>query len=936
MIEMHPVLYVSSWPDALKSVMPRDHLNLGWVTDSYDHLLPQLIDTLARMSDAPLRFQLLCSEETLPDEIPAHVSCCDLRAADAGAVIAALDAIVLPEDGLSNWREVLEAWAIPPVIISSAQGGGSVALTVSPHDLEQLAESCLLLLTDPSTRRMSLDRIRGSLGKKSVAAHWRVEGVFDSSYSLALVNRRLAMALDADDLLNVSLLTYEQGQEPVLSLAGLRSDEQEAVRALWRKSSESYGAPDLALRNAWPPVVQGMRGHIRVLANYHWEETRFPLEFAKAFNRSLDLITVGSGQTAQFLEDAGVDVPIGVVGDGVDHLPQDVKAPPHPLPEGFRFLHVSSCFPRKALDVVLCAFGNAFSGADDVVLVIKTFPNPHNESSAQVSEFREAHPNGPVIAVFEDDWSEEEIAGLYEACDAYVAPSRGEGFGLPIAEAMRHQLPVITSDWGGHLDFCSEKNAWLIPTKLRPASTHLSQFGSLWAEPDSGALVAAMREVHDAALRGKKSRNAHALRLRDRVKNAADTANTLTWESVAEKTQRAVDLVVHQSAPTPVIRLGWMSSWGIRCGVGSYSEYMTTPIQPGGANSRHFALHVLAPTHDATEREDAEFVERCWQRAGIKPQRELIRRAMSFELDAVVIQYHWSFFSVEVLVDTIRALAGAGVAVFLDMHNTRGAPDHIADDYNLIHGLARASRILLHTTDDIQRAESWGLKSNLCLLPLAAYPITMPSEAVQQERRSDLGLEAKKVIASYGFLMPHKGIIELVESMPEILAGEPSAHLLLVNAYYSESVSKPLCEELQALIERLDLADHVTLITDFLSDEESVTLLKLADVVVFPYRESNESSSAAVRMAISSGCPIAITPVRLFADVASACVTLPGLTPSELAAGLLDFLDKQKSPEWRLERQKAVALLAQEMDARALSARMMGMIRGHLRRLDLD
>ena len=47
---------------------------------------------------------------------------------------------------------------------------------------------------------------------------------------------------------------------------------------------------------------------------------------------------------------------------------------------------------------------------------------------------------------------------------------------------------------------------------------------------------------------------------------------------------------------------------------------------------------------------------------------------MSQQLDAVVIQYHWGFFTPEALVDTVRGLKGAGIAVFLDMHNTQDAP----------------------------------------------------------------------------------------------------------------------------------------------------------------------------------------------------------------------------------------------------------------------
>ena len=144
-----------------------------------------------------------------------------------------------------------------------------------------------------------------------------------------------------------------------------------------------------------------------------------------------------------------------------------------------------------------------------------------------------------------------------------------------------------------------------------------------------------------------------------------------------------------------------------------------------------------------------------------------------------------------------------------------------------------------------------------------------------------------------------------------------------------------MLEELERTIDRLDLSAHVTHVSDFLPDEESLALLKLAEVVVFPYRDSNESSSAAVRMAISGRCNIAITPVNVFADIAAGCFVLPGQESSDLAEGLLDLLEKQSDEVWVEARRSEVVGLACEMDAVELSDRVMGMVQGCLRRLDV-
>ena len=63
-----------------------------------------------------------------------------------------------------------------------------------------------------------------------------------------------------------------------------------------------------------------MKGEFRGLACYAWDESGFPTEHARAFNSSLNLVTVTSQFVAKILRDNGVHTPIRVVGDGVDQI----------------------------------------------------------------------------------------------------------------------------------------------------------------------------------------------------------------------------------------------------------------------------------------------------------------------------------------------------------------------------------------------------------------------------------------------------------------------------------------------------------------------------------------------------------------------------------------------------------------------------------------
>jgi hypothetical protein len=90
---------------------------------------------------------------------------------------------------------------------------------------------------------------------------------------------------------------------------------------------------------------------------------------------------------------------------------------------------------------------------------------------------------------------------LYASADAFVLPSRGEGWGRPYMEAMAMGVPTIGSRWSGNLDFMHDGNSWLVDGDVVPvpetAQGHSNLYGGhSWFEPSQESLVAALREVY--------------------------------------------------------------------------------------------------------------------------------------------------------------------------------------------------------------------------------------------------------------------------------------------------------------------------------------------------------------------------------------------------------------------------------------------------------
>ena len=149
-------------------------------------------------------------------------------------------------------------------------------------------------------------------------------------------------------------------------------------------------------------------------------------------------------------------------------------------------------------------------------------------------------------------------------------------------------------------------------------------------------------------------------------------------------------------------------------------------------------------------------------------------------------------------------------------------------------------------------------------------------------------------LRSYGFCLPNKGFAELIRSIEYLRNKGLDVELDLYTAIYSSDYEW-LYKDLKSLISTLDLEKIVNIDSTYLSDLDILRALNKSDLIVFPYQSSNESSSAAVRHALSSCKPVAVTPLSIFEDVKAVSHKLPGTSVSSIGNGINHLLDNYKN-----------------------------------------
>lgn len=315
-----------------------------------------------------------------------------------------------------------------------------------------------------------------------------------SRHSLSRVNREVTSRLVGTYQHPVEILTTETPE--------LRPWGDPGLRPLAQRTGPVFThAADIVVRHHWPPDFSRPT-HGRLVIVQPWEFGGIPDNWVAQIVAGVDELWAPTQWVADRYLEAGIDDDsVGVVPNGVDpfRFTPDGARYSFEIDASFRLLFVGGPIHRKGIDGLLRSYLRAFSRSDDVCLVIKTFGACTVYRNGNYVEDLRRLASDPALAkieLIETDLDDEQLTALYRSCNVLVHPYRGEGYGLPIVEAMASGVAVVATGMGACLDFCDTTTAHLIPAVRTPATLQgmgPSRQGYWLAEPDWDYLTDLLR-----------------------------------------------------------------------------------------------------------------------------------------------------------------------------------------------------------------------------------------------------------------------------------------------------------------------------------------------------------------------------------------------------------------------------------------------------------
>jgi len=541
--------------------------------------------------------------------------------------------------------------------------------------------------------------------------------------------------------------------------------------------------------------------------------------------------------------------------------------------DNFRFIAVGEYTTRKGWDLLIPAYLAEFNRNDKVTLIIKTYTgNKRVEESKRIIKediikYRSESPNllYPNILFIGDILSNNRISSLYTSADCFILTTRGEGFGLPMAEAMASGLPCILPNNSSYLDFVNNNNGYLINVNGFEKYNQLHKASVLYRDSESPIIdISHLRKIMRYAYNNREEIKEKGLLARKTIED-----NFTVEQSILKIYNRLKDLNIYYNRnKTSIVTDNFeelvLKSPNVVC----KSEEDLLHINVNN-NIKLYDIVMVIPTW-GENCGVADYTKRVVEK--LKNDKNVIIVKNIFNLIDIVkknnikivhIQHHYSFYNNKKIIEIIEDLHKINCKVIITVHDY--ATNSLCNE-----SFKYCDSIIVHSNFIKNKMVSDGLDKNKINVIIMGFD---EPYIFNSDNKNEFQLFNNKfVVSSFGFLHPHKNFKEVIKAISLLKNDIPNILYLLISVNKNEI---EYSKSIDSTILKLGLNDNVKRFSNYLTEERVLQFLYNTNIIVLPYSNYNINNveyygvSIASRFSMRVQKPLITTNCSFFSDLSN-------------------------------------------------------------------